>query len=146
MSGFLLDTNVISQVYRAELSDSFMQWLDEQAENDLVFLSVITVHELEKGIRLLEHKGASAKAAKLRIWLDGLIFGYDDCVLAISPDVARHSGRLEARAIEAGQSPGASDALIAGTAQHHGLTVITRNTRHFQAFGVPVLSPDEVSA
>ena len=145
MSGFLLDTNVISQIYRADVSAGFMRWLDEQGRLDAICLSAVTVHEMEKGIRLLEHKGATAKAGNLRIWLRGLITGYGSSVLSIDPEIAWVSGELEAIAIAAGHAPGAADAMIAGTARHHGLTVITRNLKHFQAFGVPVLTPDRVT-
>lgn len=145
MSGFLLDTNVISQVYRADASANFMRWLDEQGALDAVYLSVVTVHEIERGIRLLEHKGATAKARNIRIWLRGLIAGYDSGVLAVNPEIAWLSGELEATAIAAGHAPGAADAMIAGTAKHRGLTVITGNLRHFQTFGIPVLTPDQVA-
>ena len=145
MSGFLLDTNIISQVYRADVSARFTRWLNEQGALDAVYLSVVTVHEMEKGIRLLEHRGATARARSIRTWLRGLIAGYDSSVLAIDPEVAWLSGELEAIAIAAGHAPGAADAMIAGTARHHGLTVITRNLKHFQAFGIPVLTPDQVA-
>ena len=145
MSGFLLDTNIISQVYRADASASFMRWLDEQGTLDAVYLSVITVHEMEKGIRLLERKGATAKARNIRIWLRGLIAGYDASVLAVDAEIAWLSGELEAIAISTGHAPCAADAMIAGTARHHGLTVITNNLRHFQVFDIPVLTPDQVA-
>jgi predicted nucleic acid-binding protein len=145
MSGFLLDTNIISQVYRADVSASFMRWLDEQGALDAVYLSAVTVHEMEKGIRLLEHKGATAKARNIRIWLRGLIAGYESSVLAIDPEIAWLSGELEAIAIAAGHAPGAADAMIAGTARHHSLTVVTRNLKHFQTFGIAVRTPDQVA-
>jgi predicted nucleic acid-binding protein len=146
VSGFLLDTNIISQIYRADVSASFTRWLEEQGAIDAVYLSAVTVHEMEKGIHLLERKGATAKARNLRIWLRGLIAGYDSSVLAIDPDIAWLSGELEAVAIAAGHAPGVADAMIAGTAKHHGLTVITKNLKHFKAFEVPVLTPDQVAS
>lgn len=100
---------------------------------------------MEKGIRLLEHKGATAKARNIRIWLRGLIAGYDSSVLAIDAEIAWLSGELEAVAIAAGHAPGAADAMIAGTAKRYDLTVITKNPKHFQAFGIPVLTPDQVA-
>jgi toxin FitB len=145
VSGFLLDTNIISQVYRADVSPSFTRWLDEQGALDTIYLSVVTVHEMEKGIRLLEHNGATAKARSIRIWLRGLIAGYDSSVLPIDAETAWLSGELEALAIAAGHAPGAADAMIAGTARRHDLTVITRNLKHFQSFGTPVLTPEQAA-
>ncbi|MGV3550054.1 PIN domain-containing protein [Rhizobium sp.] len=145
MSGFLLDTNVVSQVYRSDVSVNFMRWLDEQGALDAIYLSVVTVHEMERGIRLLEHKGATAKAHNIRIWLRGLLVGYDSSLLTIDPEIAWLSGELEAVAIAAGHAPGAADAMIAGTAKHHNLTVVTKNLKHFRAFAIPVLTPDQAA-
>jgi toxin FitB len=146
MSGFLLDTNTISLFYRTNASPDFVKWFEEQEALSAICLSAVTVHEIEKGIRLLEHKGATAKAAGIRGWLVGLVAGYGPSILSIDAEIARVSGELEAMAIAARHAPGAADAMIAGTAKHHGLTVITNNTRHFQPFGIPVLSPDQVTA
>ncbi|WP_170114615.1 PIN domain-containing protein [Rhodopila globiformis] len=110
-----------------------------------VFLSVVTVHEIEKGIALLEHKGASAKAASLRGWLAGLVASYDDKIIAVDTRAAALAGRLEARAVAAGHDPGMADATIAGIAKAHAITIVTRNSRHFQVFGVEVVSPDEAT-
>jgi predicted nucleic acid-binding protein len=145
VSGFLLDTDIISLVYRADVSANFVRWLDEQGAIDAVYLSAVTIHEMEKGIGLLEHKGATAKARSIRIWLCGLIAGYDSSVLAVDAETAWLSGELEAIAIAAGHAPGAADAMIAGTAKRHGLTVTTNNLRRFQPFGIPVLTPDRVA-
>lgn len=143
MSGFLLDTNTIPQFYRADVSPGFARWMDEQEALNAIYLSAVTVHEMEKGIRLLEHRGATAKTRNIRIWLLGLIAGYRSSVLPINAEIARLSGELEAIAIAAGHSPGAADAMIAGTAKHHGLTVVTNNLKHFQTFGISVLTPDQ---
>lgn len=146
MRGFLLDTNTISQFYRADVGPDFARWMDEQEADNAIYLSAVTVHEVEKGIRLLEHKGSTAKARNIRIWLLGLIAGYHTSVLPIDAEIALLSGELEAIAIAAGHAPGAADAMIAGTAKHHGLTVVTNNVKHFQAFGIPVLTPDQVTS
>lgn len=109
-----------------------------------LFLSVVTIHEIEKGIALLEHKGATAKAANLRIWLAGLIASYDDKIIAVDIATAALAGQLEAKAVSAGHDPGMSDATIAGIAKAHDLVVMTANAKHFQVFGVAVASPDEI--
>lgn len=146
MNGYLLDTNVISMVYKSDPTTAFAQWIDKQDALQALHLSAVTVHEIEKGIRLLEHKGATAKAAAIRAWMTGLVAGYGASILPVDADVARVSGELEAVAIAAGHSPGAADAMIAGTAQYHGLAIVSRNRKHFQSFGLAVLEPDQLTA
>ena len=143
MSGFLLDTDIISLFYRADVSPTFARWMEEQEALNSVYLSAVTIHEMQKGIRLLERKGATAKAKSIRIWLLGLVAGYSSSVLPLDAEIAWMSGELEAIANAAGHAPGAADAMIAGTAKYHGLTVVTNNLRHFQTFGISVLTPDQ---
>ena len=147
MSGYLLDTNVISMLSptRAAASAMFLDWLERMDAGGRVFLSVVTIHEIEKGIALLEHKRAIAKAANLKVWLAGLVSTYDDKIIAVDTSAAALAGQLEAKALSAGHDPGMADATIAGTAKAHDIAIVTRNTRHFQAFDVRVLSPDEAT-
>ncbi len=147
MSGFLLDTNVISMLSpsRADASASFLEWLERMDSEGKVFLSVVTIHEIEKGISLLEHKGALAKAAGLRAWLSGLVVDYDDKILAVDTQAAALAGQLEAKAISAGYDPGMADATVAGIAKASNLVVVTRNTKHFLPFGVSLTSPDDTA-
>ena len=144
MNGYLLDTDVVSMLApaRNRASPAFLDWLERMDAAGRVFLSVVTIHEIEKGIALLGHKGATAKAANLRAWLAGLVATYDDKIIAIDTTAAAMAGRLEARAVSTGHDPGMADAMIAGCAQAHDLVILTRNARHFQAFGVAVQSPD----
>lgn len=145
MSGFLLDTDVVSLLSpsRAQASPGFLGWLDRADGEGLVFLSVVTVHEIAKGVALLEGKGATTKAAGLKIWLAGLLAGYGERIIGLDGPAATLSGRLEATAILAGHAPGMADALIAGIAQSRGLVVVTRNARHFRSFGIRTVTPDE---
>jgi predicted nucleic acid-binding protein len=144
VSGFLLDTNVISMLSPTKdaASEEFIRWLETEDAEERIFLSAVTVHEIEKGIGLLQRKGAGAKAASLRLWLSGLVSTYEDKVLPIDTAVSSLSGRLEAVAIAAGYHPGMADALIAGTAKAHELTVVTRNLKHFEPFSVALVSPE----
>ena len=146
MSGFLLDTNIVSLFYRTDINPRFAHWLEEQEALSSIYLSAVTIHEMEKGIRLLERKGANAKARNIRIWLLGLIAGYRSSVLALDAEIAWLSGELEAIANAAGHAPGAADAMIAGTAKYHGLTVVTNDLRHFQPFRISVLTPDQAAS
>jgi len=145
LSFYLLDTNVISMLApsRNEASPAFLDWLERMDADGKLFLSVVTVHEIEKGIALLDHKGATAKAEKLKVWLAGLVATFDDKILAVDRAAAALGGQLEALAISAGHDPGMADATIAGIAKAHDLVILTCNTRHFQVFGVAVLSPEE---
>jgi predicted nucleic acid-binding protein len=145
LSGFLLDTDVISMLSpaKAAVPVPFLEWLERMDGEGRIFLSAVTIHEIEKGIALLEHKGAAAKAAGLKVWLKGLATAYDDKVIPLDASAAALAGQLEAKAISAGHSPGMADAIIAGIANAHGLTIITRNAKHFLPFGVTVLAPEK---
>lgn len=123
-------------------SPEFIHWLESEDADERIFLSAVTVHEIEKGIGLLERKGAGAKATDLRRWISGLISTYEDKILAVDTAVSSFSGQLEALAIAAGHTPGMADALIAGTAKRHELTVVTHNLKHFEPFAVSLLSPE----
>lgn len=140
MNGYLLDTDVLSMLSpgRTEASPLFLDWLERMDADGRAFLSVITVHEIEKGIALLEHKGATTKAA-------GLVASYDDKIIGLDTSSAALAGQLEAKAISAGPGPGMSDAILAGIAKTHDLRIISRNTRHFVSLGGPVSSPDETA-
>jgi predicted nucleic acid-binding protein len=143
----LLDTNVISMLApsRTDATAPFVEWLERMDSEGKVFLSVVTIHEIEKGISLLEHKGALAKAAGLRAWLSGLVVDYDDKILAVDTQAAALAGQMEAKAISAGYDPGMADATVAGIAKASNLVVVTRNTKHFLPFGVSLISPDDAA-
>ncbi len=128
---------------KAEAPAQFLEWLERMDGEGRIFLSVVTIHEIEKGIARLEHKGATAKAAGLKAWLQGLATTYDDKIIPLDAPTAALSGQLEAKAISAGHNPGVADAIVAGIAKAHDLAIVTRNTKHFLPFGGRVLSPDE---
>lgn len=141
MTAYLLDTNVVSLLSPSRLpATGLIAWPDTTEETSEFFLSIVTVHEIERGIVLLERKGATAKASGLRRWMDGLFARYDYRILPIDATVSALSGKLEAEAIAAGHSPGMADALIAGTARAHDLTVVTLNLRHFEPFGIRLMA------
>jgi predicted nucleic acid-binding protein len=147
LSGYLLDTNVISMLSpsRSEASPAFLGWLERMDAGGRLFLSVVTIHEIEKGIALLEHKGATVKAANLKVWLAGLVGTYGDKIIPVETRAAALAGQLEAKANTAGHNPGMADATIAGIAKAHDLVIMTRNAKHFRVFGVEVMSPDEAT-
>ncbi len=120
---------------RTEASPAFFGWLERMDAAGRLFLSVVTIHEIEKGIALLEHKGATAKAAILKNWLAGLVAAYDDKIIPVDTGAAALAGQLD---------PGMADATIAGIAKAHDLVIMTRNTKHFRAFGVETVSPSAI--
>ncbi len=147
MNGYLLDTDVVSMLSpsRGETPAGFLGWLDRMDREGRVLLSVVTLHEIEKGIALLEHRGATVKAAGLKVWLAGLVATYDDKIIGLAAAAAALSGRAEARAIAAGHDPGMADAVIAGIAKAHDLVVLTRNAKRFLRLGAAASSPDEIA-
>jgi toxin FitB len=141
VKGYLLDTNVIAMTAPANAArdQTVLDWLE--AHTDLLFLSVVTIAEIECGIALAAQKGARRKAASLAAWLEAVLHFYGRRVLPMDIPVSRAAGRLDAHARSLGLAPGFADIAIAATADAHDLTVLTRNVRHFRPLGLPVLDP-----
>ena len=131
---FLLDTNVLSALRRPDRAPRVRAWLAARSEDEL-FLSAITLCEIERGIRLQEARNPGF-AADLRAWLDRTMLLFADRILPFGATEARVWGRLSA---EIGH-PGA-DLMIAATALTHGATVVTGNVADFVATGVRLENP-----
>ena len=129
---FLLDTDVLSALRRRERNLDIVRWVEKQRTADL-YLSVVTVGEIERGIAQQDRRDPSF-ARELALWLDRLLDWYGERVLPVDSATARRWGRLSATLGHEG-----ADLLIAATALEHGLTVVTRNVRHFEPTGVPVV-------
>jgi hypothetical protein len=123
------------------MSDSaaFRAWVREHDEE--LFLSAITLAEIQAGVSKLERKRAARRAADLAHWLAAILELYESRTLALTATVALETGRMLDRAVGAGVAPGFEDAAIAATAAVHGFTVVTANDRHFKHFGVAFISP-----
>jgi toxin FitB len=136
---FLLDTNVISELRRpTKANPKVAAWADSVRQPDL-FLSVITIIEIEMGILGLEYRRDHAQAAVLRTWMDSYIQpAFDGRILPVDAAVALRCARLHVPDRRSDR-----DALIAATALVHGLTVATRNVADFRAMGVSLLNPWE---
>ena len=145
--GYLIDTNALSILAPGTASltaassarAAFRAWVREHDEG--LFLSVITLAEIQAGVSRLERKGAAKRAADLARWLSAILELYRSRTLPLGSDTALEAGRRLDRAAGAGAAPGFEDAAIAATAFVHGLTVVTANARHFRHFGVPFISP-----
>lgn len=106
-----------------------------------LFLSVVTIAEIEDGIAKLRREKAARKSKDLAHWLEALLHLYGDRILAFDTSIARVAGELSDRARGQGHAPGFADIIIAATARQHALTILSRNLRHFEPLGVPVLDP-----
>lgn len=132
---FLLDTNVVSELRTTRADRSVTTWAASIPAASL-FISVITVLELELGVRLLERRDPRQGAA-IRTWLEGhVLTAFAARILPVDIPVALECARLHVPDRRAER-----DALIAATALVHGMTVVTRNTSDFSATSVPLLDP-----
>jgi len=129
---YLVDTNVLSETRRR--STQATAWL-RAVDPAALFLSVITVGEIAKGVTVRERTDPVAAAALGR-WLDGLRQHYADRILTVDAAVATAWGQLMAR-----RSFAVPDGLIAATARVHNLTLVTRNVADFAGAGVDVVNP-----
>lgn len=140
MSGFLLDTNCISEVVRVRPEPRVLEWLDAVDER-LLFLSVLTLGEIRKGIAGLPQ---SRRRTHLESWLDvELRSRFAGKILAIDGAVADRWGLLAAEAKRKGSSLSAVDGLLAATALEHNLTLVSRNVADFTNTAVSILNPWE---
>ena len=131
---FLIDTDVLSALRRRERHPAIVRWVEGQRTTDL-HISVMTVREIERGITQ-QQRHNPAFARDLAVWLDRVLAWYGDRILPVDAATARRWGQLSAAL-----GNDSADLLIAATALEHGLTVVTRNVRHFEPTGVPVLDP-----
>jgi len=134
LAGYLLDTNVISETRRTRPDGGVMAFL-AAADAAALFLSVLTLGELRKGVAIKRRSDADA-ADRLGAWVDGIETVFADRVLPIDAAVARLWGELSA-----GRNLPVIDTLIAATAMVHGLSLVTRNTRDVAATGVALVDP-----
>ena len=135
---FLLDTNVVSELRKAQADPAVVAWARSVPAYKL-YISAITLLEIETGILRLERRDP-IQALPLRNWLEAhVIPAFTGRVLSIDGAVARRCARLHVP-----DRSNECDALIAATALVHDMTVVTRNTRDFAFSGAPVLNPWEL--
>ena len=133
---FLIDTDVLSALRRRERHPAIVRWVEGQRTADL-HISVVTVGEIERSITQ-QQRHNPAFARDLAVWLDRVLAWYGDRILPVDAATARRWGQLSAAL-----GNDSADLLIAATALEHGLTVVTRNVRHFEPTGVSVLDPSQ---
>ncbi len=133
----LLDTCVLSEIRHPRGNPAVREAVLAFRDREL-FISVLTLGELAKGIALLD---AGQRQQELNAWLTGLEQQFADRILDITADIVRVWGELTAAAQRNGRVVPATDGLIAATALQHGLQVMTRNVENFTPTGVRVLDP-----
>ena len=135
---YLIDTNVISELARPKPDATVLAWF-ANTPDDALFLSALTLGEIRKGVEKLSGAEDAQRREKLRLWLEhDLRDWFGRRILPIGPEVADHWGRLLA---QAGRPVPAIDSLLAATALHHDLRLVTRNTRDFDYAGLEVINP-----
>jgi predicted nucleic acid-binding protein len=136
MTGFLLDTNVPSELTRPKPEPEVIQWLDD-ADDLRLFLSVVSLGEIFKGITVLPE---GKRRQQLQQWVDETLRPwFDGRILPVSESVAERWGLLAGECQLTGRPLNVADGLIAATALEHGLTVVTRNVKDFSNLGVSVV-------
>ncbi len=137
MSGFLLDTNVVSELTKENPNQAVIDYLN--AGDDL-WLPAIVVKELELGLQLLPD---GRRRDSLRRWLSLLLADFEGRISPIGRREAEWAAVLQARVHRSGGELGLGDALIAGTAMANDMAVVTRNVRDFDNLNVRIVNPWE---
>jgi toxin FitB len=137
---YLLDTNIISELRKRDRANPgiirFFRQIAEQEE--ISYLSVITIGELRRGVDIIQHRGDVTQAKSLEIWLETILDRYVEHILDFGREEAQIWGRLRVPHPE-----NALDKQIAATALVYDLTLVTRNVKDFAATGVTLLNPFE---
>ena len=133
---FLLDTNVISEVRKQGRADSGVaEWYASVSDED-IFLSVLTLGEIRRGVERSRRRGDNAQADTLEVWLTTVKGRFSGQILAVSEDIAETWGRISSiRPVPV------EDALLAATAMVKDFTLVTRNIRHVEGLGARLLNP-----
>ncbi len=132
---YLLDTNIVSETVRRSPNKAVIAWLD-QLPGEALYVSVLTLGEIRKGIETLTDR---KRREKLRLWLEHeLPAWFEGRILSVDLAVADRWGRLLA---EVGRPVPTTDSLLAATALHHELRLVTRNSSDFEYPGLEVINP-----
>ena len=141
MTGFLLDTNVPSEVGRPRPDAKVQQWIKAQVATDL-FISVISLGELRVGFELLP---LDIRRLRMQQWfLSEVVPMFQGRIVPVTQTIAERWGTLEAQSRKDGTNLGMADGLIAATALVHDLTLVTRNVKDFESLGLTLLNPWEL--
>jgi len=137
---YLLDTNVLSELRKAptQMDTHVKAWTDAQ-DVEMLYISVVSVLEIRRGIHKLEQRGDNAQARIFSTWLERRVLpAFTGHILSIDPTIA-----LRTAVLPWPNPTDYRDALIAGTALVHEATIVTRNTKHFENSGAKLINPWE---
>ncbi len=135
---YLVDTCVISETIKPFPKQQVTDWVEGRDEKKL-FLSVLTIGEIHKGISKLPE---SKRKSDIRAWLENdLRRRFEKRILGITEDIARIWGEIQGNSEKEGRKMPAIDSLIAATAIFHGMTLVTRNTSDIEHSGVSLFNP-----
>jgi len=135
---YLLDTCVISELIKVNSCSNVVNWIDSKDEERL-FLSVITIGEIEKGITKLED---SKRKTRIEKWLmEKLLMRFKDRIIPLDINILLKWGQMTADLEKKGKKMSSIDSLIAATALEKDLTLVTRNVRDFENSGVEIINP-----
>ena len=139
---FLIDTNVVSEARKGDRANPGVTGFFRQAADrgDALFLSVVTVGELRRGVELIRHRGDALQVQTLETWLTNVLAQYRQNILGFDVEAAQVWGRLRVP-----QADHEIDKQIAATALVYGLTVVTRKTPDFAGTNVSLLNPFQVA-
>lgn len=138
MSGFLLDTCAVSELRRPRPDARFVAWISS-VDEALLHISVFTLAELHIGVEMVTD---AAKRADLERWLlSDVAARFNERILGFDVEVAARWGRMEGRARASSGPLPVVDGMIAAIAEHHNLTIVTRNHADFRRMGVPIVNP-----
>lgn len=139
MSGYLIDTNVMSELVKTSPDPGVIAFLSGEQE---LWLSSVVVHELEFGLQLLPQ---GKRRDRLRRFMTDFIAEFEDHILGLERLEAEWAARLRAEAHRSGRVLHLGDALIAGTAKAHDLSLATRNTGDFGGLDIDIINPWQVA-
>ena len=138
MSGFLIDTNVISEFVKSKPNPRVVHWF-ESADPDTLFASVLTLGEIRMGI---ENMPLSKRRAELEQWLEqGVPAWFQSNLLPVTEAIADRWARLTIQAKKRGAQVDTADGLIAATAVEHKLSIVTRDVKDFEELGIGIVNP-----
>jgi predicted nucleic acid-binding protein len=139
---YLIDTNVISELRKKSKADKGVKaFFSKVVKEEIpVYISVITIGELRRGVELIRHRGDLKQSAVLESWLDSIIADYEDFILDFSETEAQLWGKLRAP-----NPQHTLDKQIAATALSYNLCVVTRNVDDFKSSGVSLINPFDES-
>ena len=135
---YLVDTDVVGEARKRGRANPGVRGFFADARNngDALYLSVVTLGEIRRGVEAIRHRGDTRQANQLEAWLTAVLKDFGDKILDFSHDEAQVWGRLRVPHPE-----NAIDKQIGATALTHGLTLVTRNTAHFSGLGLTLVNP-----